>query len=122
MASLISYLRVSLEKQGISGLGMEAQREAVTRYVAAHGPLLAEYTEVESGRGHKNRPQLLAALEHCKKVRAILVIAELDRLSRNVAFISKLIESDAQFVCCDNPHATRTISLIPSHTISSIPE
>ena len=109
MASLISYLRVSLEKQGVSGLGMEAQRDAVMRYVAAHGTLLAEYTEVESGKRHKNRPQLLAALEHCKNARATLVIAKLDRLSRNVAFISQLLESDVQFVCCDNPHATKTM-------------
>ena len=109
MASLISYLRVSLEKQGVSGLGMEAQRDAVMRYVAAHGSLLAEYTEVESGKRHKNRPQLLAALEHCKKARATLLIAKLDRLSRNVAFISQLLESDVQFVCCDNPHATKTM-------------
>lgn len=98
-----------MEKQGISGLGMDAQREAVARYIALHGTLLAEYTEVESGRRHKNRPQLLAALEHCKKARATLVIAKLDRLSRNVAFISKLLESDVQFVCCDNPHATKTM-------------
>ena len=107
----LSYLilHVSLEKQGVSGLGLEAQRDAVMRYVAAHGTLLAEYTEVESGKRHKNRPQLLAALEHCKKARATLVIAKLDRLSRNVAFISQLLESDVQFVCCDNPHATKTM-------------
>ena len=96
-------------QQGVSGLGLEAQREAVMRYVAAHGTVLAEYTEVESGKRHRNRPQLLAALEHCKRARATLVIAKLDRLSRNVAFISKLLESDVQFVCCDNPHATKTM-------------
>jgi DNA invertase Pin-like site-specific DNA recombinase len=96
-------------QQGVSGLGLEAQREAVRRYVAHHGTLLAEYVEVESGKRHNNRPQLQAALEHCKKARAILVIAKLDRLSRNVAFISKLLESDVQFVCCDNPHATKTM-------------
>ena len=100
---------MSTVQQGVSGLGLEAQQEAVTRYVAQHGTLLAEYVEVESGKRHKNRPQLHAALEHCKKSRAILVIAKLDRLSRNVAFISKLLESDVQFVCCDNPHATKTM-------------
>jgi DNA invertase Pin-like site-specific DNA recombinase len=86
-----------------------SQQEAVSRYVAHHGTLLAEYVEVESGKRHKNRPQLQAALEHCKKARATLVIAKLDRLSRNVALISKLLVSDVQFVCCDNPHATKTM-------------
>ena len=88
---------------------MEAQREAVTRYVHDRGQILAEYVEVESGRKHKNRPQLLAALEHCKKAKATLVIARLDRLARNVAFISALLESNVQFICCDNPHATKTM-------------
>jgi DNA invertase Pin-like site-specific DNA recombinase len=105
----IGYFRVSTLQQGVAGLGMEAQREAVARYVRSHGTLLAEYTEVESGRRHKNRPQLLAALAHCKKDRATLVIAKLDRLGRNVAFISALLESNVQFVCCDNPHATKTM-------------
>ncbi len=72
MASLISYLRVSLEKQGISGLGMEAQREAVSHYVAAHGALLAEYTEVESGRRHKNRLQRHKSSSHSPNDRFVI--------------------------------------------------
>jgi len=70
---------------------------------------LAEFTEVESGKRHRNRPQLQAALDLCKKKNAKLVIAKLDRLSRNVAFISALIESGVQFVCCDNPHANKAM-------------
>ena len=69
------------------------------------GELTAEFTEIESGKRHTNRPQLLAALAECRKRRATLVIAKLDRLGRNVAFISALMESGADFVCCDNPHA-----------------
>jgi DNA invertase Pin-like site-specific DNA recombinase len=78
--------------------------------VLAHtstGLLAGEYTEIESGRTHTNRPQLLAALADCRKRRATLVIARLDRLGRNVAFISALMDSAVEFVCCDNPHANR---------------
>lgn len=106
MKRFVSYVRVSSDRQGKSGLGMEAQREAVTHYIAGQGRLLSEFQEVESAKSHKNRPQLLAALAECRKQRATLVIAKLDRLARNVAFISALMESDAEFVCCDNPHAT----------------
>jgi DNA invertase Pin-like site-specific DNA recombinase len=107
----VSYYRVSTDKQGQSGLGLEAQKEAVSRYLASRsaGPEqpVAEYTEIESGKNHLNRPQLLAAVAHCRKIKATLVIAKLDRLGRNVAFISALMESDVEFVCCDNPHANR---------------
>lgn len=104
--AFIAYYRVSTDKQGFCGLGIDAQRVAVFRHVG-EGKLLAEYTEVESGKKHTNRPQLLAALHECRKKKATLVIAKLDRLGRNVAFISTLMEGSADFVCCDNPHATK---------------
>jgi len=87
-------------------LGLAAQKEIVQRFLGNTLPI-AEFVEVESGKQHKNRPQLQAALELCKKKKARLVIAKLDRLARNVAFISALMESEVDFVCCDNPHANR---------------
>src|SRR4051812_3737356 len=104
----VAYFRVSTTEQGVSGLGLDAQKDIVLRFLG-NTPLLAEFTEVESGKRHKNRPQLIAALDLCKKKKATLVIAKLDRLSRNVAFISKLLESGVQFVCCDNPHANKVM-------------
>ena len=104
----VSYFRVSTLQQGESGLGLAAQKDIVLRFLG-NTPPIAEFTEVESGKRHKNRPQLLAAMELCKKKKATLVIAKLDRLSRNVAFISALIESGVPFVCCDNPHANKAM-------------
>lgn len=106
MTAFIAYYRVSTDRQGASGLGLDAQRAAVARHIAP-AALLTEYTEIESGKRHTNRPQLLAALQECRRRKATLVIAKLDRLGRNVAFISALMESGADFVCCDNPHANR---------------
>jgi DNA invertase Pin-like site-specific DNA recombinase len=103
----VAYYRVSTQKQGHSGLGLEAQRHAVAQYLG-NKPLLAEYTEIESGKRHKNRPQLQAALQRCQKTRAKLVIAKLDRLARNVHFISSLQESKVDFVAADMPYADRT--------------
>jgi DNA invertase Pin-like site-specific DNA recombinase len=105
--ALIAYYRVSTDRQGASGLGLDAQRAAVAQHIGAGHQLAAEYVEVESGKNHTNRPQLLAALQDCRRRRATLVIAKLDRLGRNVAFISALMDSGAEFVCCDNPHANR---------------
>ena len=103
----IAYYRVSTDKQGRSGLGLEAQRAAVERHLNGDGSaLIAEYTEIESGKKNQ-RPQLHAALQHCRKERATLVIAKLDRLGRNVAFIASLMESRVEFLCCDNPHANK---------------
>ncbi len=94
----VAYYRVSTERQGRSGLGLEAQREAVARHTArAGGATVAEHVEVESGR-KKDRPELAAALEACRALRATLVIARLDRLARNVAFVSNLMESGVEFV------------------------
>jgi DNA invertase Pin-like site-specific DNA recombinase len=101
----VSYLRVSTDKQGRSGLGLEAQRAAVAAHVASRR-LLAEYLEVESGR-RNDRPQLLAALAHAQSTGATVVIAKLDRLARNVAFIANLMEAGVDFVACDLPAADR---------------
>jgi DNA invertase Pin-like site-specific DNA recombinase len=106
MKRYLAYYRVSTDRQGESGLGVEAQREVVARFLNG-ASLLAEFVEVESGKRHKNRPKLLAALELCRKQRATLVIAKLDRLARNVHFVSGLLESGVEFVCCDNPQANK---------------
>ena len=102
----IAYYRVSSARQGESGLGLDAQREAVARF-AGKAPIRAEYTEVESGKRHTNRPQLLAALAEAKLRKATLLIAKLDRLARNVHFISGLMESGVDFVALDIPHANK---------------
>jgi DNA invertase Pin-like site-specific DNA recombinase len=103
----VSYVRVSTDKQGRSGLGLEAQRKAVADYLnGGSWELVGEFQEVESGK-NAARPELQKALAACKKHRATLVIAKLDRLSRNVAFIANLMESGVQFVACDAPHATK---------------
>lgn len=106
MPTFIAYYRVSTDRQGASGLGLEAQREAVARFTGT-GALAAEYTEIESGKRHTNRPQLAAALTDCKKRKATLIIAKLDRLARNVHFISGLMESGVEFVAVDMPQANR---------------
>ena len=107
MISYVAYYRVSTDRQGQSGLGLDAQREAVARFVGSGGALLAQYTEVESGKRHTNRPELAAALAASKKQGATLVIAKLDRLARNVHFISGLMESKVDFVAVDMPQANR---------------
>lgn len=104
---VVSYIRVSTRRQGKSGLGLEAQQAAVADHVARNaGTIVAEYREVETGKS-KTRPQLLKAIAHAKRSRATLVVAKLDRLARNVAFTSALMESGVDFVACDNPHANR---------------
>jgi len=107
MTDFIAYYRVSTDRQGESGLGLSAQRETVSRYIEmVGGDLIDEFTEVESG-GKRNRPELDAALARCKRRKASLVIAKLDRLARNVHFISGLLESGVEFVACDNPNANK---------------
>lgn len=103
----VSYHRVSTQKQGIDGHGIEAQRQAVNRYLASLDcELLATFEEIESGANNK-RPQLAAALKLAKSKKAVLVIAKLDRLSRNAAFLLQLQESGVDFVACDCPNADK---------------
>ncbi|MER8775783.1 recombinase family protein [Mesorhizobium sp. M0977] len=105
----ISYLRVSTERQGRSGLGMEAQRKAVADYLnGGHWSLLQEVVEVESG-GDDNRPKLAEALALCRLHSATLVIAKLDRLSRDAAFLMSLQKADVRFVAVDMPEADETV-------------
>lgn len=104
----VAYYRVSDPKQGVSGLGLEAQTSAVARYLlSVKGSLAAEFTEIETGKKHGKRPQLAAAIAEAKRLQATLVIAKLDRLARNVHFISGLMESAADFVACDLPYANK---------------
>jgi DNA invertase Pin-like site-specific DNA recombinase len=104
VARFVSYIRVSKSKQAISP---EAQREAVASHVAAAGGILvAEFCEIETGTNKKRRPQMAAALAACRLRHATLIIAKLDRLARNVHFVSGLMESGVPFIACDNPHAT----------------
>ncbi|WP_269715653.1 recombinase family protein [Caulobacter sp. NIBR2454] len=101
----VAYYRVSTAKQGASGLGLGAQRLAVSGYVASQsGELIAEFEEIESGKG-ADRPQLRYAMDRCKLTGATLLIAKLDRLSRNVHFLSGLMEQGVPFVACDMPGA-----------------
>ena len=103
----VAYFRVSTDRQGKSGLGLEAQRDAVMNYLnGGRWTLVDEFTEVESGK-RNDRPELQRALAACKRQKAKLVIAKLDRLSRNLAFIATLMDSGVEFVAVDNPHANK---------------
>jgi DNA invertase Pin-like site-specific DNA recombinase len=103
----ISYLRVSTQRQGRSGLGLEAQREAVNAYLnGGRWTLVQEVVEVESGK-RSDRPKLAEALRLCRVHNAKLLIAKLDRLARNVAFISNLMESGVEFEAVDLPQANK---------------
>jgi DNA invertase Pin-like site-specific DNA recombinase len=102
----IAYFRVSTAEQGRSGLGLEAQREAVETFAARTGAeIVGEFVEVESGKRHENRPQLVKAMTACRKQGATLLIAKLDRLARNVAFVAGLMESGVPFKASDMPDA-----------------
>lgn len=98
----VAYYRVSTKQQGKSGLGLEAQKTIINQYTSSNkdSKIIAEYTEIESGR-KKDRKQLNLALEQCKAEKAILLIAKLDRLARNVSFIFSLREAGITFVACD---------------------
>jgi DNA invertase Pin-like site-specific DNA recombinase len=107
--NFISYLRVSTARQGASGLGLEAQRAAVAVHLnGGDWKLVKEVIEVESGK-RNDRPELATALRLCRKHKATLIIAKLDRLARNVAFISNLMESGVEFVAVDMPQANRFV-------------
>lgn len=104
----IAYYRVSTQRQGESGLGLEAQRASVDKFLRAHdGTVFTEFTETESGKRASNRPELLAALALCRKHKFPLIIAKLDRLARNVHFISGLMETGVDFVAVDQPSKDR---------------
>lgn len=98
----IAYYRVSTKKQGKSGLGLEAQRQSVMSFITPDSTLVSEYTDVESGKNN-NRKNLLQALDECKKTGATLLIAKLDRLSRNANFTLMLRDSNIDFICVDMP-------------------
>ena len=112
MSNLISYLRVSTQKQGNSGLGLEAQRATVADYAKrTGGTIVAEFLEVESGKKN-SRVQLAEAIAAAKRTGATLVIAKLDRLARNAAFIFALRDAGVSFVACDIPEAnTLTVGI-----------
>jgi len=113
----VSYYRVSTQRQGMSGLGLDAQRAVVRTYLGDNWPPVAEFTEVESGR-RNDRPRLAEALAYCKRTNSVLCIANLSRLARNVAFIANLMESGVEFVCADMPSVNR----LTIHVIAAVAE
>lgn len=117
MGAYVAYFRVSTDRQGRSGLGLEAQREAVQSFIAGRGVMLAEYTEIESGKKN-DRPALSDALALCRQQKATLLIARLDRLARSVAFISNLMDSGVDFVAVDMPEANR----LTMHILAAVAE
>lgn len=109
MPDFIVYLRCSTGKQQASGLGIEAQREAVERYTTqSGGTIITEYTETESG-AKSDRPQLSKALAHCRRAKATLLIARLDRLSRSLSFVAQLLDANVEIRCADMPEANRLL-------------
>lgn len=117
----ITYYRVSTARQGISGLGLEAQRQSVLQYLSERTrTVLAEFVEVETGKGAnalEKRPELRKALELCKRSGATLLIAKLDRLARNVHFVSGMIETGVDFIAADMPNANKV--MIQMHAVMS---
>jgi len=119
MQKIVGYYRVSTKRQGKSGLGLEGQREAVERYSEQNGgKIVAEYVEIETGTNKRKRPQLAEAIGHCNLIGAKLVVAKLDRLARNVAFTSALMESGVDFIACDNPTANK----LTIHILAAVAE
>lgn len=106
----VAYFRVSTDRQGRSGLGLDAQRERITTYLnGGSWSLIGEYTEIESGRMN-DRPALANAIKLCKKEKATLVVATLDRLTRDLAFGAQLLnDTKVKFVCADFPEASREL-------------
>ena len=118
VAEIVGYLRVSTKRQGESGLGLEGQRAAVEDHARRTGARIAAwYTEVETGK-RADRPELAKALAHAKRSKAVLTVAKLDRLARNVAFTSALMRSGADFIACDNPHANK----LTIHILAAVAE
>ena len=116
--NFVAYYRVSTDKQGKSGLGLEAQRVAVEDFLnGGNWDLVEEFTEVESG-SRNDRPELERAMAACRKHKATLVIAKLDRLARNVAFVANLMESGVEFVAVDMPQANK----LTVHILAAVAE
>jgi DNA invertase Pin-like site-specific DNA recombinase len=116
--TFVAYLRVSTVRQGESGLGLEAQRVAVEAFARQHsGTIAASFVEVETGKG-SDRPELANALEAARKGKATLLIAKLDRLARNVAFIANLMDAGVDFLACDQPFASR----LTLHILAAVAE
>lgn len=116
--AIVGYQRVSTKGQGESGLGIEAQEAAIQVYARQTGAkVVAMYTEVESGK-LADRPELAKALAHARRSKATLVVAKLDRLARNVAFLSALMDSNVAFVACDQPQANR----LTLHILAAVAE
>lgn len=114
----VAYYRVSTDKQGASGLGLEAQKESVERYARGAGlEIVRSFTEVESGK-KADRPELLKALAHARRIKCRLVVAKLDRLARNVAFLSALMQAGVEFTACDNPNANN----LTIHILAAVAE
>jgi DNA invertase Pin-like site-specific DNA recombinase len=111
----IAYYRVSTKKQGVSQLGLKAQKQAVERFISPE-LIDMEFTEIETGTNKKFRPVLNEALALCKKHNATLVIAKLDRLARNVSFVSSLMDAKVKFKAVDMPEATE----LTIHIMSAI--
>lgn len=117
-AKLIAYYRVSTASQGASGLGLDAQRAAAERYAKGIGASIdTAFTEIESGT-LADRPELAKAVAFARRSKARLVIAKLDRLARNVAFVSKLMEAGVDFVACDNANANK----LTIHILAAVAE
>ena len=107
----VAYYRVSTDRQGASGLGLQAQSDAIHHYLnGGRWSLIGEFTEIESGTRKRRlkRPMLESALKLCKREKATLIVAKLDRLARDVQFISELLNSQVKFICADAPEADRT--------------
>lgn len=113
MTRFVAYYRVSTVRQGVSGLGLDAQRKSVVDFVESRGgELVEEWTEVESG-SQDARPALAAALAAARRLEATLVVAKLDRLSRSVRLIAEIMDAGVSFVCADMPEASElTIHII----------
>jgi DNA invertase Pin-like site-specific DNA recombinase len=116
--SAVGYFRVSTKRQGESGLGLDAQQKAVGDYCRSASLSLSKtFKEMESGK-RSNRPQLAMALAHCRRTGAKLIVAKMDRLARNLHFLTGLLESKVDFIACDNPHANR----LTVHILAAVAE
>lgn len=119
MKKYVAYYRVSTNKQGSSGLGLQAQKNAVANHIGDNGNLIGEFTEVETRTRKKKRVEIYKAIELAKANKAVLIVAKLDRLARDVEFTSTLYNGGVEFICCDNPNANKLniqlLSVIAEH-------